>query len=330
MVSIIIPCFNSERFLGQTLESVLAQKFSDWECIIVDDGSTDSTFEISSAYTARDPRFQVHRQENKGRASALNSGFHKADPRVEYLFFLDSDDLLEKRALEVKIQHLEAQHDVCIVACRSQLIDAEGRFMSGEARSRWAPGGLLPRRLGVGEWETPFASFFCATGQGPFALHRRSVFEETGGFDPIFSEYSLHEDTDIFCRMALLGKVHYLSETLYRTRRHDRNVSNGVNTRVLQAYSKFREKWDVYEAKTAEQRRVIDAARRFYYGVFRPCRHLKVSAKALREGVVSWRRGSLKWALDLFTAAIRDLMVYRVLRHNCPGIKNHNNWEPHD
>ncbi|HPO73378.1 MAG TPA: glycosyltransferase family A protein, partial [Armatimonadota bacterium] len=88
--SVIIPAYNRARFLPECLESVLAQTFTDWECIIVDDGSTDGTRELVAEYVRRDSRFRYHWQENAGASAARNAGIERA--RGEWIAFLDSDD----------------------------------------------------------------------------------------------------------------------------------------------------------------------------------------------------------------------------------------------
>ena len=95
LVSIIIPSYNRAHLIGETLDSVLAQTYQNWECIVVDDGSTDATASVVAAYLKKDARFQYHqRPENrsKGGNAARNYGLEIS--RGNFLFFLDSDDLL--------------------------------------------------------------------------------------------------------------------------------------------------------------------------------------------------------------------------------------------
>lgn len=97
MISVIIPAYNAQAYLRECLESVLAQSFSDWEAIIVDDGSTDSTREIGLCFTARDSRFRLVSTPNGGLSSARNAGI--AEARGQWLTYLDSDDTLYPDAL---------------------------------------------------------------------------------------------------------------------------------------------------------------------------------------------------------------------------------------
>ena len=92
LISIVIPCYNYAHHLSETLESVKSQLLEDWECIIIDDGSTDSTPEVSRVYTNADSRFRYYRQENQGLSAARNAGVKKIKGR--FVQFLDADDLI--------------------------------------------------------------------------------------------------------------------------------------------------------------------------------------------------------------------------------------------
>ena len=99
LISIIIPSFNSENFISQTLESVLSQTYKKWECIIVDDGSTDKTKNLVNEFCTKDRRFKFfHRDiEPKGAPTCRNIGFEKSNG--EYIQYLDADDLLSNDKL---------------------------------------------------------------------------------------------------------------------------------------------------------------------------------------------------------------------------------------
>ena len=92
LVSIVIPAYNASYFLGEALESVLAQHYENWEAIVIDDGSKDDTAAVCKEYTDRDKRIKYFYQENAGQGAARNAGMEKASG--EYLLFLDADDYL--------------------------------------------------------------------------------------------------------------------------------------------------------------------------------------------------------------------------------------------
>ena len=112
-VSVIVPCYNQAQFLAETLDSVLAQTHKNWECIIVNDGSTDNTETVAKEYCDRDKRFVYHKKENGGLSSARNAGLNIA--QGDYVQFLDSDDILLPNKLEWQICMMETnKSDVCV------------------------------------------------------------------------------------------------------------------------------------------------------------------------------------------------------------------------
>ena len=99
IVSIIVPVYNVEKYISRCIDSILAQTFTDWECILVDDGSPDKSGEICDEYASRDSRIQVIHMENRGVSAARNTGLSAA--QSEYIYFIDSDDYVEREALEL-------------------------------------------------------------------------------------------------------------------------------------------------------------------------------------------------------------------------------------
>src|SRR5215203_1055396 len=207
-VSVVIPCYNQARFLGEALQSVLCQGYPVLEIIVVDDGSKDSTEEIASGYTKADTRVRVIRQENRGLAAARNRGLSEAGG--EYVVFLDSDDRLVSEALEVGVRELEA-HPGCA-------------FVSGICRKITADGSVVP------EWEQfrvrddPYLELLrsCPV-YVPTVMYRRSVFDAVGDFD---TSYKAAEDYDLYYRILKCFPV-YCHETLVaEIRRHDTNMTH--------------------------------------------------------------------------------------------------------
>lgn len=123
LVSIITPLYNGERYLAQTIESVLAQTYSDWEMIIINDGSTDGGPEIAESYAEKDPRIKVYSQPNAGSAAARNSGIRRAKGR--YIALLDSDDLWEPWFIEQQLNLLH-HHRCQLVYGGHKRIDEQG------------------------------------------------------------------------------------------------------------------------------------------------------------------------------------------------------------
>lgn len=112
LVSIITPCYNGERFIAETIESVIGQTYPRWEMFIVDDGSKDRTAEIASGYAQRDARIHVLRQQNAGTATARNAGMRLA--RGRYIALLDADDVWDAAFLEKQLAFMAAKGALCV------------------------------------------------------------------------------------------------------------------------------------------------------------------------------------------------------------------------
>ncbi len=124
LVSIITPCYNGEKYIGMTLDSVLAQTYKNWELIVVDDGSKDSSVDVVSEYMARDERIQLIRQKNAGSAAARNAGIKAATGR--YVALLDADDIWKPEFLEAQLDFMQQKNAACVFSAYD-MIDADGR-----------------------------------------------------------------------------------------------------------------------------------------------------------------------------------------------------------
>ena len=132
-VSVMIPCYNAVRSLRLAVGSMLAQTFSDWECIVVDDGSTDGTWELLQ--TIRDSRFRLHRlPENRGRGWARAEALALAKGR--YLGMVDADDWVYPQKLAVQVAHLASSPDLGFVSNAAAICDAEGAIIGRQGPSR--------------------------------------------------------------------------------------------------------------------------------------------------------------------------------------------------
>lgn len=132
LVSIITPNYNCARFISQTIESVLAQTYTDWEMLIVDDCSTDGSYEIALEYAAKDSRIKVFRNEqNSGAAISRNRAIEES--KGEYLAFLDSDDLWMPEKLEKQIAFMQ-ENDCDFSFTEYEHIDEESNSLLKVAR----------------------------------------------------------------------------------------------------------------------------------------------------------------------------------------------------
>ena len=132
LISIIIPIYNTEKYIYKCLDSILSQTYTNWEAILVDDGSTDRSSIICDEYAEKDNRFKVIHQENGGVSAARLNGFKLC--HGEYISFLDSDDTLPKNALE--ILHSETQAEWKYICGSMTLIYPENRLLKLYEKNR--------------------------------------------------------------------------------------------------------------------------------------------------------------------------------------------------
>lgn len=125
-VSIITPVYNGEKHLAETIESVLAQTYTDWEMLIVDDGSTDGSAAIAAGYENKDPRIRLISQANGGSAAARNHGIEEAQGR--YIALLDADDIWLPQFLSEQIKLLNEKNAICVCADYDHIDDESRDF----------------------------------------------------------------------------------------------------------------------------------------------------------------------------------------------------------
>jgi glycosyltransferase involved in cell wall biosynthesis len=124
-ISIIIPIFNAEKYINGCLSSIISQTYVDWECICVDDESSDKSLEIIHRFSASDPRFRVVQQSNGGPGVARNTGLKEV--KSEFFTFVDADDLVHRKMLE-KLFYLERQYKADLVVCSYQRFYSDSEF----------------------------------------------------------------------------------------------------------------------------------------------------------------------------------------------------------
>lgn len=120
-ISVIIPCYNQGRYISQTLRSILEQTYADWECIIINDGSTDNSGEIAGKWCEKDSRFKLIEKTNGGRSVARNIGIEVA--RGDFIQLLDSDDLLIKEKFAISMSEYENDKTLNLILSNFQILD---------------------------------------------------------------------------------------------------------------------------------------------------------------------------------------------------------------
>ena len=201
-LSVIVPSYNYGAYIAECLDSVMAQSFRHWECIVIDNGSTDNTATVVKAYEAKDSRIRYHFTEQKGVSFARNKAVELS--RGEYILPLDADDKIDPTYLEKAIAILSTRPELKLVYCDAELFGAfSGKWVLPEYSLR----DLLIEN-----------SIFCS------ALYRKADFYAAGGYNENMKEG--FEDWDFWIRMLQGGEpVYKIPEALfyYRMRLNSRN-----------------------------------------------------------------------------------------------------------
>jgi glycosyltransferase involved in cell wall biosynthesis/polysaccharide pyruvyl transferase WcaK-like protein len=209
LVSIVLPVFNGERFLAESIRSCVNQSHRNWELLIVDDFSSDRSPEIAREFAELDPRIRVFRNDrNQKLPNSLNSGFSRASG--DYLTWTSDDNRFESSALEALVARLESMPATDIVYSNYSIIDSDGEII----RHRRTP---PPDEILIGN---------CV---GPCFLMRRSVFGGNNRFDP--SRF-LVEDYEFWLKTSINHEIAKVEEDLYRYRVHPGSLSERHEAKI--------------------------------------------------------------------------------------------------
>ncbi len=253
LVSICIPAYNAQRFIADTLESALRQDYPNLEIVVSDDGSTDRTPEILTAYAGRGVRV-IRQEKNLGMTRNMNAVSRAS--RGKYVVKLDSDDLLEPGYVSGLAPVLEAHPRVAFAHCACRLIDVDGKFLGYE---RDIHGSFL--RSGLAEWPRYVL--------GPRAVHvlmiRREAFEAVGGYNGAFirsQDWKLERD------LLRYGDVFYQDQVLAQYRCHAED-KKGLHLLRAQAFLQHLEDMDRHwpPEVPAKSRLLAKARWRMAYGL---------------------------------------------------------------
>lgn len=207
-VSVLMPVHNADRYVAEAVESILGQSWSDWELLIVDDGSTDRSRAIIERFAARDHRLRLTSRPNTGYTVALNELLTQSSG--EFVARMDADDVALADRLSRQVEYLRAHPEVVCVGTAVHFIDDAGRFL------RDGHPGLendeIQERILAGD---------CVLNH-PSVMMRRGPVESVGGYRP---EFEPAEDLDLWLRLAEVGRLANLAEPLMNYRQHPASFS---------------------------------------------------------------------------------------------------------
>jgi len=205
-ISIVVAAYNYGMYLRQSLDSIVFQTFSDWETIVIDDGSTDNTAEIVKPFLS-DRRFRYNRTAHVGQPAAKNQGITAA--KGEFVAFLDADDYWAPSKLEKQLKLIQNDPRIGVVYSDRQTIDAVGNEI---------PNPEIALHRGMVVTQMFLNNFVCFSS----SLVRRTVFDDVGKFD---ESIPLAIDYDLWLRAASMYQFDYVDERLVMYRTGHANLS---------------------------------------------------------------------------------------------------------
>lgn len=233
-ISIVLPVYNGSAYISDSINSILAQTYTNWELIIVDDCSTDKTPEIINHFRESDSRIIICTNErNLGLPNALNAGFSLASG--DYYTWTSDDNLYLPGALEKMINVLEKEPDILMVYADYSMVDPSGNIII--------------------EMKLP-ESQYIVTGNicGACFLYRSDAAKQAGTYDP---ETFLAEDYDYWIRIYKQGNIRHLSENLYLYRMHPNSLTSTKQELIKKQAYKVMEKHFLFFYENAGENNLL-------------------------------------------------------------------------
>lgn len=263
MVSIVLPVYNGEKYLAQSIQSILDQTYTNWELIIVNDCSTDDSLKIAEGYAEQDARIHIiSNAENKRVAKSLNIGFKQA--KGKYFTWTSDDNLYDRFALEKMTGYLERCPESSFVYADMEYINQDGRIIANSSNE--------------------CKNIYLRCCVGACFLYRREVRDTVGEYNP---NVLYVDDYEYWLRVSFRYKLHHISEVLYKYRVHDggmthsrereiRRITAALKMKYADEISKQLGKGDLkvfcttcllYDAEVREEVERMTAARGIVYNV---------------------------------------------------------------
>jgi glycosyltransferase involved in cell wall biosynthesis len=215
-VSVVMPVYNGERFIAEAVRSVLASEFRDFELLILDDGSTDTSMSIAAGVVKGDPRVRFIALEHGGIAATRNAGLEHA--RADLIANLDADDAMFPNRLTRQVAYLDAHPECVAVGSRSVVVDADSR-----------PVGMVGRYFSHEDIDRSLLDGNGGAIGNDSAMIRKHAALAAGGY--AVQLHATGEDHDMWLRLAEVGRLVCLPEILNRYRIHQTNASLGEGSK---------------------------------------------------------------------------------------------------
>ncbi|HEX8981094.1 MAG TPA: glycosyltransferase [Parasulfuritortus sp.] len=218
LISVLMPVFNGEKYIAQAVESILDQTFTDFELILIDDGSRDGTLPILQSFAARDARIRLVSRENRGLVVSLNEMLQMA--QGEFIARMDADDIALPDRFAWQVQFLREHPETVCLGGAFQLIDEADRLLAT----------LSPPSSNDDIQQSILA------GHGaichPTAMMRRDALIKVGGYD---AAYYPAEDVNLWLRLGEVGELANLESPVLKYRLHGNSISEQAGNKQREA-----------------------------------------------------------------------------------------------
>ena len=277
LLSVVIPCYNQAHFLSEAIESVLSQTYPYIEIVVVDDGSTDHTWEVAGLNS----RVHYIRQANQGLSAARNTGLHES--KGDHLVFLDADDRLRPNALEDGVRCFKAFPQCAFVHGTYRFIASDGSPL----------GKPIVHRVDKEYYRALLRENYI--GMNATVMFRRDILESIGGFD---ASLAACEDYDVYLRTARIFPIHCHNKFVAEYRKHVANMSGDAELMLRTVVFVVGSQWK-YAEEDKRYRKAYNAGIRhakYFYGI-------RLVKQIYRH---MWTRGEGEQAVR----GVRTLLVY--------------------
>ena len=219
-VSVVMAVYNAQETILDSVNSILSQTYSEFELVIVNDGSTDKTNDIIQAM--KDPRILLINQHNQGPSVARNNGI--SNSKGKYIAILDSDDLSLPERLEKQVNFLNCNPDYVLVGSNAIIIDRQGDYIYlSNVPTDW---------IDIKK-EFPYSSFYHSS-----VMYRKDTYVQSGGY---FNDLNISEDTVLWNKMQHFGKMANIEEALIKYRLQPTSLSIKIGKKAIAIGKIFRE-----------------------------------------------------------------------------------------
>ena len=304
-ISLIVPVYKVEQYLRRCLDSIASQTFTDWECILIDDGSPDKSGAICDEYAGRDSRFRVIHQENKGVSAARNAGLDAA--QGEWIGFVDSDDWVEKEMIEALLSVKDISSTELVICSVKDTLGL-GTFM-------------LPSDIDKKDWRNALSAFLPSACAKAF---RREIIEKNRLRFPVVVK--LGEDTCfVYMYLSNIHSISFIKEPFYTYFiSNEESATHNISEDTVKDFENLVRKLETYIAERNRREEFshclynlkMNVKNRFLFSLEKPdFKSWRTSFAEINSVILKNEKSSLK--LFVFYAQIlakRDFLAWLIFK----------------